>query len=99
MISQHNAAWQEWFSSAGIEPFPVLYEEDFLDLELPPGRELAVQHRRLADELSTPVDRSLSGRTTSGIELQNLSPPTVEFRISWSADLMLGIGPEMVSAS
>jgi LPS sulfotransferase NodH len=66
LIDQHNAAWQGWFSSAGIEPFPVLYEElavdplgithrilDFLDLELPPGRKLAVQHRRLADELNT----------------------------------------------
>jgi len=65
VIDQHNAAWQEWFSSSGIEPFPVLYEElsvdpvgithrvlDFLDLELPPGQELAVQHRRLADELN-----------------------------------------------
>lgn len=66
MIDQHNSAWQGWFSSVGIEPFPVLYEElaadpvgithrilDFLGLELPPGRELVVQHRRLADELST----------------------------------------------
>jgi len=65
VINQHNAAWQEWFSSAGIEPFPVRYEElavdpvgtsrrilDFLDLEVPSGRELAMQHRRLADELS-----------------------------------------------
>jgi LPS sulfotransferase NodH len=65
-IDQHNAGWQEWFSSAGIEPFPVRYEElavdpvgitrrvlDFLDLEPPAGRELAVGHRRLADELST----------------------------------------------
>jgi trehalose 2-sulfotransferase len=66
VISQHNAAWQGWFSSARIEPFPVRYEElaadpvaitrrilDFLDLDLPPGRELVVQHRRLADELSS----------------------------------------------
>lgn len=66
MIDQHNSAWQGWFSSVGIEPFPVLYEElaadpagithrvlDFVGLELPPGRELVVQHRRLADELST----------------------------------------------
>jgi len=65
MIGQHNSAWQEWFSAAGIEPFAVLYEElaadpagitrrilDFLGLDLPPGRELLVQHRRLADELS-----------------------------------------------
>jgi LPS sulfotransferase NodH len=66
LIGQHNAAWQEWFSVAGIEPFPVLYEElaldpagityrilDFLDLELPPGWELVVQYRQLADELNT----------------------------------------------
>jgi trehalose 2-sulfotransferase len=66
LINQHNAAWQGWFSSAGIEPFPVRYEElaadpvavtrrilDFLDLDLPPGRELVAQYRRLADELSS----------------------------------------------
>jgi trehalose 2-sulfotransferase len=65
LIYQHNAAWQEWFSSAEIEPFAVLYEElaidpagithsilDYLDLEPPSGRELVVQYRRLADELS-----------------------------------------------
>jgi LPS sulfotransferase NodH len=27
MIDQHNSAWRRWFSSAGIEPFEVLYEE------------------------------------------------------------------------
>jgi trehalose 2-sulfotransferase len=66
VINQHNAAWQGWFSSAGVEPLRIRYEElaadptgttrrvlDFLELELPPGRELAVQHRRLADELTT----------------------------------------------
>jgi LPS sulfotransferase NodH len=65
MIGQHNSAWQGWFSSAGIEPLAVFYEElaadpagvvrrvlDFLGLDLPAGRELVVQHRRLADELS-----------------------------------------------
>jgi LPS sulfotransferase NodH len=23
LIGAHNAAWQEWFESAGIEPYPV----------------------------------------------------------------------------
>lgn len=66
VIDQHNAAWQGWFSAAGIEPFPVLYEElaldpagmtrrvlEFLGLELPPDREVVVRHRRLADDLNT----------------------------------------------
>jgi LPS sulfotransferase NodH len=65
-FDQHNAAWRQWFSSAGVEPFPVRYDElatdpagtarrvlDFLELAVPSGRELAVGHRRLADELST----------------------------------------------
>jgi trehalose 2-sulfotransferase len=65
LINQHNAAWREWFSAAGIEPFPVRYEElavdpvgvahsvlGFLGLELPPGREITVRHRRLSDELN-----------------------------------------------
>lgn len=65
LLEQHNSAWREWFSAVGVEPFAVRYEElavdpagitrralDFLGLDLPPGRELAVRHRRLADELS-----------------------------------------------
>jgi trehalose 2-sulfotransferase len=64
-MNQHNAAWQEWFRAAGIEPFPVRYEEldvdpvgitrrilDFLGLDLPPTREITVRHRRLSDELN-----------------------------------------------
>lgn len=65
LIGQHNLAWQGWFSAAGIEPFEVRYEElaadpigttrrilDFLGLDLPPGRDLAIRHRQLADDLS-----------------------------------------------
>jgi LPS sulfotransferase NodH len=65
LASEHNAAWQEWFTSAGVRPYPVLYEElaadpvgvtrgilEFLGLELPAGREIAVRHRRLADHLN-----------------------------------------------
>lgn len=64
-IDQHNAAWQRWFSALGIGPYQVTYEElaadpvgithrilDFLGLEMPVGREMAVQYRRLADEVS-----------------------------------------------
>lgn len=66
MIGTHNAAWREWFDSAGIEPHPVRYAGldadpagvardvlSFLGLELPAGREIRAQHERLADELST----------------------------------------------
>jgi trehalose 2-sulfotransferase len=65
LISEHNAAWQEWFASAGVRPHPVRYEDldadpvgvtrdilDFLGIELPPGREISARHRRLADELN-----------------------------------------------
>jgi trehalose 2-sulfotransferase len=66
MIEEHNAAWREWFASAGIRPHLVRYEElaatpvriassviDFLGLHLPAGRKIAVRHKRLADELNT----------------------------------------------
>jgi LPS sulfotransferase NodH len=65
LIRDHNAAWREWFAATGVRPYPVLYEEldadpagvtrgilDFLGLELPAGRQIVVQHRRLADHLN-----------------------------------------------
>lgn len=65
LINEHNAAWREWFASAGVRPHRVRYEAldadpvgvthgvlGFLGLELPPGREILVRHQRLADELS-----------------------------------------------
>jgi LPS sulfotransferase NodH len=65
LIEQHNAAWRAWFAAAGVRPHPVRYEDldadpvgvargvlDFLGLELLAGREIAVRHRRLADELN-----------------------------------------------
>jgi len=65
LINEHNAAWREWFASAGIRPHVVRYEEldaapvrvargvvGFLGLDLPAGREIAVRHRRLADGLN-----------------------------------------------
>jgi LPS sulfotransferase NodH len=65
MINEHNAAWRQWFASAGVRPHQVRYEDldadpagvtrgvlGFLGLELPPGREILARHRRLADELS-----------------------------------------------
>jgi trehalose 2-sulfotransferase len=65
MIDEHNAAWRRWFASAGVRPHRVRYEDldadpvgvtrgvlGFLGLELPPGRDILVRHRRLADELN-----------------------------------------------
>ena len=65
LVGDHNAAWQEWFSTSGIQPYPVLYEEldadpigvtrgvlDFLELEVPASAEIVVQHKRLADHLN-----------------------------------------------
>jgi LPS sulfotransferase NodH len=64
-IEAHNTAWRDWFASAGIRPHRVRYEElaaepvriardvlGFLGLDLPGRREMAVRHRRLADELN-----------------------------------------------
>lgn len=77
-IDAHNRAWQEWFADAGIRPYPVRYEDivddpvgvtgnvlDFLGLELPPGVEIGVRHRRLGDILNVRwIDRyrTLRGR-------------------------------------
>lgn len=65
-IEQDNAAWQQWFASRGVAPWPVTYEElaadpagitrgvlDFLGIDLPPGQELTAPCRRLADDLTT----------------------------------------------
>jgi LPS sulfotransferase NodH len=65
MINEHNAAWTQWFASAGLRPFSVLYEDleadpvevtrgvlDYLQLELPPDRTIIGHHERLRDELS-----------------------------------------------
>ncbi len=71
LIEEHNTAWRQWFTSAGIQPHPVQYENlaatpisiargvlSFLGLELPAGHEITVQHRRLADDLNAQwIDR------------------------------------------
>lgn len=64
-IEDHNAAWEEWFAAEGVRPYTVLYEDlgadpvrvasgvlGFLGLDLLAGREIAVRHKRLADELN-----------------------------------------------
>jgi LPS sulfotransferase NodH len=64
-IEEDNAAWEAWFVGEGIRPYRVLYEEldadavgvaccvlRFLGLDLAPGREVTVRHKRLADELN-----------------------------------------------
>ena len=71
VIDEHNAAWREWFASVGIRPHLVRYEDldadpvsvacgilDFLGLQLPPGGEIRIRHRRLADQLNAQwIDR------------------------------------------
>jgi LPS sulfotransferase NodH len=65
LIEKHNAAWQQWFAAHHVRPYWVRYEDldadpvsvargvlGFLGLELPAGSRIAVQHRRLADELN-----------------------------------------------
>jgi trehalose 2-sulfotransferase len=71
LIEEHNTAWRQWFTSARIQPHLVQYEDlaatpisvargvlSFLGLQLPAGREITVQHRRLADDLNAQwIDR------------------------------------------
>jgi trehalose 2-sulfotransferase len=75
LIDEHNAAWQEWFSSRGVTPYRVRYEDlaadpvgvtgsvlEYLGLALPPGLEIRVRHRRLADDLNAEwIDRYKRG--------------------------------------
>lgn len=70
-IGEHNSAWRTWFSSVGVQPHMVQYEDldadpvgvareilDFLGLKLPSGRLIKTGHRRLADELNAQwIDR------------------------------------------
>lgn len=64
-IEDHNAAWEAWFSSAGVRPYRVRYEDldedmtgttrrvlGFLGVEAPPGQAIVPRHRRQADELN-----------------------------------------------
>lgn len=64
-VEEHNSAWRGWFSSVGVEPYIVRYEDmdadpvgvarevlDFLGLKIPPGHLIETRHSRLADELS-----------------------------------------------
>ena len=65
LIEDHNAAWEQWFTAEGVQPYRVLYEDldadpvrvasgvlGFLGLDLPAGREFTVRHKRLADDLN-----------------------------------------------
>ena len=64
-IERFEAGWNTWFTQQQITPCEVTYEQlaadppsvarrvlDFLDLELPPGHELVVGHRRQADDVN-----------------------------------------------
>jgi LPS sulfotransferase NodH len=67
VIDEHNAAWERWFSSSGVQPLVVRYAELGADmagvtrrilrflglgLDLPAGRAIAPRHQRQADELN-----------------------------------------------
>lgn len=64
-IKTHNAAWVEWFSVAGVDPYRIRYEVldadpmgtissvlECLDLEMPPNREIVSPNQRMADDLN-----------------------------------------------
>ena len=70
-INEHNAAWQEWFATVGVQPHLVRYENldadpvgttnevlDFLMLEPPAKAEILAPNNRRADELNAQwIDR------------------------------------------
>ncbi len=64
-IEKFEAGWTRWFTSHGIAPCQVVYEElaadplrtahhvlDYLGLQVPPGRQLEIGHHRQADQLN-----------------------------------------------
>ncbi|MGW1540111.1 Stf0 family sulfotransferase [Streptomyces sp. NPDC002309] len=64
-IEEHNAAWETWFASCGVDPFRVRYEEldadmagvtedilGFLGIDLPGGCPVVPRHERQADALN-----------------------------------------------
>jgi LPS sulfotransferase NodH len=65
VITEHNAAWQAWFSSLAVQPHVVRYEElaedmvgathrilDFVGVALPEDRAVVPRHQRQADALN-----------------------------------------------
>jgi trehalose 2-sulfotransferase len=64
-IEEHNAAWEDWFASAGVRPHRLSYDElaadmsgavqgilDVLGVQLPDGRAITPRHHRQADDLN-----------------------------------------------
>lgn len=65
MIGEHNAAWEEWFASFGVQPYLVRYDEldadlagvirsilSFLGLDPSEAGAIVPQHSRQADGLN-----------------------------------------------
>jgi len=75
-VDEHNAAWEQWFASNGVEPHRVRYEDlsadpvgvttailGFLGLEPPEGRVITPRHERRADTLNEQwLERYRAGR-------------------------------------
>jgi trehalose 2-sulfotransferase len=64
-IREHDRAWRDWFDTAGVEPYPVRYEEltadpagvtrgilDFLGLDPPGDRDIVPGHGRQSDGIN-----------------------------------------------
>jgi trehalose 2-sulfotransferase len=74
-IETWEGRWAAWFAANTVVPLEVTYEElaadppgtarqvlDHLGLEVPPGRHLAIGHRRQADELNADWVRRFNSR-------------------------------------
>jgi len=64
-IEDHNTAWADWFTSVGVAPLALRYEDlaldptgvterllDSLGLQPPPDPAIVIRHRRLANDLN-----------------------------------------------
>lgn len=83
-IGQHNVAWEEWFTSHGIDPLRVRHEEldtdmqgvaegilTFPGLKARDRRAIAPRHECQADELNNQwIDRYRRSRATTLVSLK-----------------------------
>jgi len=89
-IEEHNAGWERWFESYGIQPHRIRYEDlsadpqavtrgvlAFLGLTLPAGHRVTPSHQRQADRLNEEwaARYRLSSRAESSSS-SPYSPPT-----------------------
>ncbi|WP_425315191.1 Stf0 family sulfotransferase [Streptomyces scopuliridis] len=110
MIGEHNAAWEEWFASFGVQPYLVRYEEldadlagvtrsilSFLGTRPVRGRRDRAAALAPGRRTQRPVGRALSGRGVGRISPAE-SPASPRAVIARSAVRIVVPGPIGVRA-